>query len=268
MKSTAPFAFALATAMLTGFAVSQDAAPAPAGQPAEAVSPQDMKNDVSYFLGFQNGNQMSSIPTLTADDIDMDEFIKGIRDGMTGGDPKVDQLKIQKSLEQFQEIITGRVEEMAKKNLETSKQFMAENGKKDGIVTTDTGLQYRVDKKGEGKKYVEADYKNPLFKIQYKGSKIDGTVFDETKGEAIEMPLQVIPGFAEALKLMPVGSTWTVYIPAELAYGENAPSTRIEPNEALIFELQLEDIIEGPEDQGGMPFTQEQLQQLLQQQGQ
>ena len=69
-----------------------------------------------------------------------------------------------------------------------------------------------------------------MFKVKYKGTLLDGTVFDDTKGKSVELPLQVIPGFAEALTTMPVGSKWIVYIPSELAYGENTPGAPIEPN--------------------------------------
>lgn len=209
---------------------------------------------------------MSQIPTLTMDDLDTETFMKGLKDGMAGGEPSVDQKEIQASLEVFQERINKRVEEMAKENLEAGKKFLEENAKKDGVVKTESGLQYKVTTPGGDKKYKEADYKNPLFKIKYKGTTIDGKVFDETKDGPIDMPLQVVPGFAEALKMMPVGSKWTIYIPAELGYGENSPSPAIPPNSVLIFDLELEGISEAPEQQGGMPFSPEQLQEMIQQQ--
>ena len=100
------------------------------------------------------------------------------------------------------------------------------------------------------------------------GTLLDGTVFDDTKGKSVELPLQVIPGFAEALTTMPVGSKWIVYIPSELAYGENTPGAPIEPNSPLIFDLELDGISEAPAPQGGpMSISPEQLQEMLKQSG-
>lgn len=93
-------------------------------------------------------------------------------------------------------------------------------------------------------------------------------MFDDTKGKSVELPLQVIPGFAEALTTMPVGSKWIVYIPSELAYGENTPGAPIEPNSPLIFDLELDGISEAPAPQGGpMSISPEQLQEMLKQSG-
>lgn len=270
MKSNASIALALATAMFTGTASAQDEAAKPADQPkqepAAEVSPEKVKQDVSYFLGFQSGNGMAQIPSLSMSDIDTETFLKGLKDGMEGNNPGNEQ-DIQASLQAFQKTIDARIAEIAKKNLEASKKFMEENAKKEGVVKTESGLQYKVTEKGGDKKYNEKDYKNPLFKIKYKGTTIDGDVFDETKGEAVDMPLQVIPGFAEALKTMPIGAKWTVFIPAELAYGEQSPSPKIQPNSPLIFDIELEGISEAPEQPmgGGMQITPEQLQEMLKQ---
>lgn len=143
---------------------------------------------------------------------------------------------------------------------------MEENGKKEGVTTTKSGLQYKVVNKGGEEKFDEKKFKNPMFKVKYKGTLLDGTVFDDTKGKSVELPLQVIPGFAEALTTMPVGSKWIVYIPSELAYGENTPGAPIEPNSPLIFDLELDGISEAPAPQGGpMSISPEQLQEMLKQ---
>ena len=89
--------------------------------------------------------------------------------------------------------------------------------------------------KGGEEKFDEKKFKNPMFKVKYKGTLLDGTVFDDTKGNSVDLHLQVIPGFAEALTTLPVGSKWIVYIPSELAYGENTPGAPIEPNSCLLY---------------------------------
>lgn len=253
--------------------VSAQSAPAPADKPAEkaeAVSPEQLKKDISYYLGLNSGMQLSEIPTLTEEDIDMEVFAKGISAGMKGNLPtKEEQASIEKSLNAFQEQISARIQQKAAKNLEEGKKFLEENAKKEGIVKTDSGLQYKIEKKGEGKQYSEKDYKNPVFKVKYKGTKIDGSVFDESGDTAIDMPLQVIPGFGEALKMMPVGSKWTLYIPSDLAYMEQGAGSKIGPNEVLIFDLELEGIEEGPEQgPGGAPaMSMEELEAMLKAQG-
>ncbi len=272
MKINPSFAIIAASAMVAGAVFAQDAdKPAESPQPKEEtknVSPEEMKSDISYFLGFQNGRQMGQIPTLTIDDIDAENFMKGIKDGMVNK-PAKEQEALQASLAAFQKLIDQRIAEQGKVNLEASKKFMEENGKKEGVVTTPSGLQYKVINKGGDTKYDAAKNKEPMFTIKYKGTLPDGTVFDETKGEAIDMPLQVIPGFAEALKTMPVGAKWEVFIPAELAYGENSPGAPIQPNNALIFEIELEGIKEAPEPSGSpMQISPEQLQQMLEAQQQ
>ena len=127
------------------------------------------------------------------------------------------------------------------KNKEAGEKFLAENGKKEGVKTLPSGLQYKVIKEGNGA--IPAD--SMKVKVNYEGKTIDGEVFDSSykRGEALEMMIrQNIPGFAEALTHMPVGSTWEVYIPAELAYGEREMG-QIKPYSTLIFKIELLDIV-------------------------
>ena len=182
--------------------------------------------------------------------------------------PAKDQEQLKPALDAFQKQIDERISAKAKANLEASKKFMEEIGKKEGVTTTKSGLQYKIVNKGGDEKFDEKKFKNPMFKVKYKGTLLDGTVFDDTKGKSVELPLQVIPGFAEALTTMPVGSKWIVYIPSELAYGENTPGAPIEPNSPLIFDLELDGISEAPAPQGGpMSISPEQLQEMLKQSG-
>ena len=129
-----------------------------------------------------------------------------------------------------------------KKEKEAGEKFLAENAKKRGVKTLPSGVQYKVIKKGKG------DLPGPEdnVRINYEGRLIDGTVFDSSyeRNEPTEMAINmVVPGFAEALKNMPVGSTWEVYIPAEQAYAERELD-KIKPFSTLIFKIELLEIVE------------------------
>ena len=123
-------------------------------------------------------------------------------------------------------------------NLAAAKAYLAENGKKEGVVTTASGLQYQVLVAGKGPKPSPTD----TVTTHYTGTLIDGTVFDSSveRGSPASFPVNgVIPGWVEALQLMPVGSKWRIVVPPELAYKERGAGNRIGPNEALIFEVEL-----------------------------
>jgi FKBP-type peptidyl-prolyl cis-trans isomerase FklB len=116
--------------------------------------------------------------------------------------------------------------------------FLAQNAKKEGVVTTASGLQYKVIKSGTG----ESPKLTDRVKVHYHGTLIDGTVFDSSvqRGQPISFPVGgVIPGWVEALQLMKVGDKWQLFIPAKLAYGDQSPSPAIPPNSVLIFEVEL-----------------------------
>jgi FKBP-type peptidyl-prolyl cis-trans isomerase FklB len=115
---------------------------------------------------------------------------------------------------------------------------MEENGKKEGVITLPSGLQYQIIKTGSGSKPSPTD----KVTVHYNGTLIDGKVFDSSvqRGQPAQFPVnQVIPGWTEALQLMPVGSKWKLWIPANLAYGERSPGGVIGPNETLVFDVEL-----------------------------
>ena len=127
-------------------------------------------------------------------------------------------------------------------NIEKGENFLAENGKREGVVTTKSGLQYEIIKKGNG----ATPTANDKVRVHYHGTLIDGTVFDSSidRGEPAEFGVsQVIKGWTEALQLMPVGSKWKLYIPYDLAYGDREVSEEIKPYSTLIFEVELLDIV-------------------------
>jgi FKBP-type peptidyl-prolyl cis-trans isomerase len=132
----------------------------------------------------------------------------------------------------------------AKTNLESGNKFLAENAKKPGVTTTPSGLQYEVMTDAKGVKPGPKD----AVKVNYKGSLLDGKPFDSSydRGEPAVMPLNgVIPGWSEGLQLMPVGAKYKFWIPASLAYGEQAPPM-IGPNQVLVFEVDLLEIVKPP----------------------
>ena len=171
MKMKPSIALFAASALLAGVAGAQEkAAEAPAAdQPKQekeiTVSPEQMKKDLGYFLGFQSGQQLGSIPTLTFDDLDQESFLQGIKDGMVRK-PAKDQEQLKPALDAFQKQIDERISAKAKANLEASRKFMEENGKKEGVTTTKSGLQYKVVNKGGEEKFDEKKFKNPMFKVK------------------------------------------------------------------------------------------------------
>ena len=130
---------------------------------------------------------------------------------------------------------------MNAKAVEAGKKFLEENAKREGVKTTESGLQYEVIKSAEGRQPTE----NDVVTVHYEGSLTDGTVFDSSikRGSPIDLPVGgVIPGWVEGLQLMHVGEKFKLYIPSELAYGEQSPSPLIPANSVLVFDLELLDI--------------------------
>ena len=138
----------------------------------------------------------------------------------------------------MQEKQVAQLKEMQEKNKKVGEAYLAENKKKKGVVVTESGLQYEVVKKGNGQKVKEGDQ----VKVHYTGTFVDGSVFDDSRKRnepAVFGVDQVIPGWSEALKLMDVGSRYTLAIPSSLAYGEQGAPPVIEPNSVLLFDVEL-----------------------------
>lgn len=203
---------------------------------------EQIKKVMSYIVGFHMGGQMlpQMLPGVKADDLMGDMIAKGITDALNENmDPEIMAADVQSIQREFGAMLQKRADEKGAKNLEIGRQYMEENGKKDGVVTTESGLQYEILTPGGEEKY-DADKHGdaPTAEVMYKGTLVDGTVFDQSKQPIKFNIRQVIPGFTEALKLMPVGAKWRVTIPANLAYGANGPGI-IGPNSTLIFEMEL-----------------------------
>ncbi|MEP4078614.1 FKBP-type peptidyl-prolyl cis-trans isomerase N-terminal domain-containing protein [Haloferula sp.] len=233
--------------------------PPPAAPP---MDPAQMKTESSYGLGYRTGGEFGQRWGnfgITPGDIDNEKFLAGFLAGFKGGEPEIDAEKLGAAMQALGNALQAREKELGAKNLEAGKAFLEENGKKEGIVTTDSGLQYKILDKGGDTKYVAPKEGEPAkqFMVNYKGTLIDGTEFDASpEGQPVPMTLQVVDGFKEAITTMPVGAKWQLFVPGKLAYGEQRRSADIGPNQTLIFELELVEIKDAPAPQhpGGMPF--------------
>lgn len=198
------------------------------------------QDSASYALG---ANVASSLNTRSGvEELNYPAFIKGMKDAFEKEDLKIER-------EAQNQIIQGYLgslrEKRNKKNLEEGESFLQENKKKANVETTGSGLQYEVIEEGDGESPDQYD----TVKVHYTGTNIDDEVFDSSvdREEPVEFPVnRVIPGWTEGLQLMKEGAKYKFFIPAELGYGERAPQgSDIEPNQALIFEVELLDVKEG-----------------------
>jgi len=192
------------------------------------------KEKISYTIGHQMALQLKS----QAIDIDIKTLQKAIEDVMTGKKPALSMQDMQKAMQNFRTQMQSKRQKAISENAKKSAEYLRKNAKQKGVTTTSSGLQYKVAKKGKGKKPSLSD----KVKVHYHGTLIDGTVFDSSveRGEPVSFPLSgVIKGWQEALQLMPEGSKYTIYVPPALAYGERGGPPKIGPNEALIFDIEL-----------------------------
>lgn len=195
-------------------------------------------DSVSYCIGNSIGQSLSRDGLTSLND---EILMKAMKQAIQGGEEQIDRAKAGM-------LIRGYVENIRKAEAEKTKkegeEFLAKNKTKEGVKTTESGLQYEVIKEGEGVKPLATD----IVKVAYKGTLIDGKEFDASEG--IEFPLNgVIKGWTEGVQLMTVGSKYKFYIPSELAYGNKQVSELIKPNTALIFEVELIDVKKADENQ-------------------
>jgi len=198
-------------------------------------------DSVSYAVGvLVAGNFKSQNVTLNADMV-----AKGFASATQGGKLVLTEAECQNIMNTFmmknQERQTAEMAKQFLPNLEAGNKFLEANKKKDSVMTTASGLQYKVIKMGTGPKPLATD----KVKTHYHGTLIDGTVFDSSvqRGEPVSFPVSgVIPGWVEALQLMPVGSKWRLFIPQDLAYGIRGGGQTIKPYSALVFEVELLEI--------------------------
>jgi len=187
---------------------------------------------LSYAIGMSMAQNLMQSGLKS---IDVDSFVKAFTSVLNKTGLDMDPQEANKLL---QEYFTKQQDEMLNQNLEIGRAFLEENKKKANVVTLPSGLQYEILTEGTGEKPKATD----SVKCHYHGTLIDGTVFDSSvkRGQpAVFGVNQVIQGWVEALQLMPVGSKWRLYLPSELAYGEQGAGRDIQPNSALIFDVEL-----------------------------
>lgn len=207
---------------------------------APAADPQltDQKDKISYSIGLDIGS------TLKRQLIDVNEetMNRGIQDGLTGKKPLLNDEQVKETMAAFQKEMMAKQaavkKEAGEKNGALGKKFLADNKAKDGIKTTASGLQYKVEKDGTGPLPRATD----TVKVNYRGTTIDGKEFDSSykRNEPATFPVnRVIKGWTEALQLMKVGSKYQLFIPSDLAYGERGAGADIGPDSTLIFDVEL-----------------------------
>lgn len=256
----------LGVAALTPLCFSQsqtEATTAPAA--AAPVSPEQAKKAFSYFIGYKFGQEVSAgVTTLSVDDFDKDVFFTAMQQSLKGEAPSMTEAEIEAGMGAFVQALQEREAVKSAENLKKGQDFQAEFAKQEGVTKTESGLLYRVLTPGEGEKYDPAKHgEGAICTLTYEGKHIDGRVFDKAT-TPVEMQIdRVVPGFSEALKLMPVGSTWEICIPAELAYGPQGPGP-IGNNATLIFTIKLDGLKKDEAPAGNMPMqlTPEMIQQL------
>ena len=224
-------------------APSQPAATAPA---APSGPFKDAKENYSYALGLS----IASTFKRQAVDLDLATFEQGLKDGLGGGKVLMTDDELRATMVQFQNELKAKQQEKQRletaKNKEEGEAFLEANKSKPGVVVLPSGLQYKILTEGTGPKPTRAD----TVVCNYRGTLIDGTEFDSSSkhgGPATFPVARVIPGWTEALQLMPVGSKWELYIPSSLAYGERGAGNEIGPNTTLVFEVELVSIQPKPE---------------------
>ena len=219
--------------------------PSPSANPATTSTFKDEKDKVSYSLGVDIGR------TLQKFQLDLNEaaLSQGIADVLDSKPMAMTDQELQTTLQAFQQKMIQKQQEaqskkqeemkgVAEKNEADGKKFLDDNSKKPGVKTTASGLQYKVIKEGSGDKPKDTD----VVETNYRGTTIDGKEFDSSAkhGSTASFPVNgVIKGWSEALKLMPVGAKWELYVPADLAYGTEGYGDDIAPGSTLVFEVEL-----------------------------
>jgi len=202
-----------------------------------AIAATEVKTDeqkLSYAMGtyFAMG--------ITQQDVKLDvpAFVQAVEDVLNKNEPQINIQEMQEILTKYKETVAAEETMAIAKNKKAGEAFLAENKKKEGVVVTTSGLQYKILKQGSGAKPATGS----SVTVHYKGTLVDGTVFDSSfdRGQPATLSLgQVIKGWQEAVPMMKTGSTWQIYVPSELAYGDRAASELIGPASTLIFDIEL-----------------------------
>lgn len=234
MRST--HLLALTLPIISLLAIACESTPQP-----QQIQLDTVEKKASYSIGM---NFVSRLKDEGAD-LDLDALIYGMRDAEAGNTPALSDEEMAQSVKdlqaQLQSDKLAALKALAEANIEAGKAFLEANAAKDGVITTDSGLQYKIINEGSGDSPTAED----TVVTHYEGRLIDGTVFDSSyeRGQPATFPVNgVIKGWTEALQLMKVGAKWQLYVPAELAYGESQRGPHIQPNSTLIFDIELLEI--------------------------
>jgi len=205
---------------------------------AQETPAMNQKDKVSYSIGMEIGKNLKTQSL----DVNPEFLAKGLKDSFSDGKPLMTDDEMREVLIGFQKEMMAKQQELAKqlgeKNQKEGDAFLAENKKKEDVITLPSGLQYKVIKAGSGNKPKATDNVS----VHYQGTLTNGTEFDSSyrRGQPVSFPVNgVIPGWTEALQLMEVGAKWQVVIPSNLAYGDRGAGPQIGPNSTLIFEIEL-----------------------------
>ncbi len=195
---------------------------------------------LSYSVGMQIGESLRA----NAFDLDLDALIRGLKDAYLGRETLMSEEELMQVQREFIAEQEQARQEKTGENLRKSREFLSENREREGVTVTASGLQYEVMEAGEGRRPGAED----TVEIHYVGRTIDDKVFDSSRqrGTPAVFPLnRIVPGLSEGIQLMRVGGSYRFYLPPELAYGESGAGANIEPNAALIFDVELLEIVEG-----------------------
>jgi FKBP-type peptidyl-prolyl cis-trans isomerase len=218
-------------------------------KPAKPVKPETtlstIQQKISYGVGYDIGSKIMGDIKKQEIDINAEAFIQGMRDVFLDKKPALPDSELQSVMMIFQQQMMAKqnanakkYQEMIEKEKKAGEEFLAENGKKDSVKTTASGLQYKILKEGTGKSPEDTS----TVTVQYRGKLLNGMVFDESyaRGEPVTFKLnQMIKGWIEGLKFLKEGGKIELYIPSELAYGDQGRGQLIPPGAALIFEVEL-----------------------------
>jgi FKBP-type peptidyl-prolyl cis-trans isomerase FklB len=202
------------------------------------------KNRISYTIGVNIGQDFKTQKM----DIEADVLLMGLKDSLAGKELRLSEEEMVKEIQAFQQEMQAKIaaemEAMVAKNQAEGKAFLEENAKKEGVVVTESGLQYKIIEPGAGASPGTSD----VATVHYRGTLIDGTQFDSSydRGQPATFPVGgVIAGWTEALQLMKPGAKWQLVIPSELAYGERGAGQDIGPNATLLFDVELISVEKG-----------------------
>lgn len=200
-----------------------------------------LEEKASYGLGLQMGQQLLQ---NGLEDIALDALQAGIVNGYLSQEPQLPMAEIQQAMEEMNEIMKQKHMAKAKEKAADGEAFLAENAKRDGVVVLESGLQYEIITAGDDS---QKPTESSNVRTHYHGTFIDGQVFDSSydRGQPAEFPVNgVIRGWTEALQLMGKGAKWKLFIPYQLAYGEQGAGGAIPPFSALVFDVELLEILD------------------------